>query len=141
MKKGIVLLVSLALLSLMFMGCRLQEVATSPSADTLGQVSVSKSEGFGEVNPHFLAFFEEESSIATFERLFAKAVKRPGIADMAAPDYDLEAVYENGEKQEYHLWLGEKGQRSTLAHFEDLHITYTVIEGITDELIDLLRTP
>ena len=141
MKKWIVLWVSLALLSLMFTGCRSQEMAASPAADKLTKVSVSKSEVFGEVNPDFLAVFEDEPSLETFERLFMKALKREGIADMAEPDYDLEVVYANGDKQEYHLWLSEKGQRSTLASFEDLHVTYTVIEANTDELIDLLQSP
>lgn len=141
LKKIIWFVMSLAFLSITLIGCQSKDATPSQADEEILKVSVSKSSGFDKVNPDFFIVFEDEASLDIFERVITKSVKNPGIADRAEPEFDFEAVYANGNKRGFHLWLGEEGQRSTLTHILDNHITYTISEEMTNKLIDLLRTP
>ncbi|WP_153731081.1 hypothetical protein [Sporosarcina obsidiansis] len=100
----------------------------------IAKVSISKSNSFGQVNEEFFAVTEEEGTLKTLQNTILNAVKQPGIVDMVASDYDMEVVYDDGSTQGYHLWLGEKGQKSTLMQVDDTHTIYTVSEEMTDPL-------
>ena len=74
-----------------------------------------------------------------FQKAFAKAVKQEGIVDIEEPEFDLEVKDKEGNKQEYHLWIGEKDETSTLMKAEDTNTIYSVLAKETNELIDLVE--
>jgi hypothetical protein len=133
MKKFILCVLSLCILSVIVIACQSNESVN------ISKVSISKSSGFGKVNADFFTVYKDKDSLDIFNNAISTAVKREGIADMAEPEFDLKVSYTDGSKQGYHLWLGEKGQKSTLMKVKDTHITYAISEEITDQLINLLK--
>jgi len=59
--------------------------------------------------------------------------------DMIEPKFDMEIIYENKYKQDFHLWIGNEGQRSTLMKTDDTHTAYTVSKEITNKLSILIQ--
>ncbi len=135
MRKVLLIVLSLTLTLIALFGC------SSQKDGEITKVSVSKSSGFGAVNQDFFAVFEEKPTISIFESLITNAVKREGKVDIALSEFDFEVVYSSGKKQGFHLWLGKKGQKSTLMHVVDTSTIYTISEDMTDTLIDLLPAP
>lgn len=105
----------------------------------ISKVSISKSSGFGKVNTDFFIEYEDEESMEIFKNAIANAVKREGIADMVEPEFDWKVRYIDGQKQGYHLWLGEKGHKSTLMNVKDTYTAYSISEEITNQLLELLK--
>lgn len=120
------------LLTIMLFGCESSE-------EEIAQVSLSHSTGFGKVNPDFFTVYEDTEALVIFHDIFSSAEKFLGQVDIAEPEYDVEIVYKNGEQKGYHLWIGKKGQQSTLMKVEDTGTIYTVSEEMTDKLIDLVE--
>ncbi|MFJ7405236.1 MULTISPECIES: hypothetical protein [unclassified Lysinibacillus] len=133
MKKFILCVLSLCILSVIVIACQSNESVN------ISKVSISKSSGFGKVNADFFTVYKDKDSLDIFNNAISTAVKREGIADMAEPEFDLKVSYIDGNKQGYHLWLGEKGQKSTIMKVNDTHFTYAISEEITEQLIDLLK--
>ncbi|PGT89023.1 MULTISPECIES: hypothetical protein [Bacillaceae] len=142
--RKITLLLSLTLLSAILFGCQSEDSTTTDAANTnaelqsegdaeITKISISKSKG---VSP---TVFEEDKDVETFKSIISSAVKEDGIANMANPEYYLDVIYINENKQSYHLWIGEKGQKSTLMKTDDTHTIYTVSEEMTDKLIELIE--
>lgn len=104
----------------------------------LSNVSVSESNGFSEVNSNFIHEFDDQDSIEVFEKAISTAVQQEGVVDMPEPEFDLEVTYTKGNKQGFHLWLGEKGNKSTIMSIYNTQTIYYVSEKMTDELVDLL---
>ena len=107
--------------------------------DEISKVSLSNSNTIGQINTDFFTVYEDEEVLETFQNIFTSAVKQEGIVDIAEPEFDLEVIYKEGNKQEYHLWLGEKDEQSTLMQVEDTHTIYTISEEATNQLIDLVN--
>lgn len=82
--------------------------------------------------------FEDEKSIETFSNLFSSAVKVQGIVNMASPEYKME-VKTNKDLQSFYLWIGKKGEKSTLMKTSDNETIYTLPKEITNQLIELLK--
>lgn len=59
---------------------------------------------------------------------------------MASPEYDVQIVDKAGNKYGYHLWLGDKGQNSSLMHVEDTHTIYTISKEFTEKLAALVHS-
>ncbi|MFJ5765943.1 hypothetical protein ACIP9C_11280 [Lysinibacillus sp. NPDC093210] len=133
MKKFILCVLSLCILSVIVIACQSNESVN------ISKVSISKSSGFGKVNADFFTVYKDKESLDIFNNAIASAVRREGIADMVEPEFDLKVRYTDGNKQGYHLWIGEKGQKSTLMKVNDTHTTYSISEEITEQLIDLLK--
>lgn len=103
------------------------------SETEITEISISKSKG---VSP---TVFEEDEVLETFRSIISSAVKEEGIVSMVnPPGAYLDVIYANEKKQSFHLWIGEKGQKSTLMKTEDTHTIFTVSEEMTDKLIDLV---
>ena len=103
----------------------------------ISKVSISKSSGFGKVNRDFFAIYEDNETLELFHNGISNAVKQDGIVDMVEPEYDIR-VYGNGKTNGYHLWIGEKGHKSTIMKISDTHTIYSISEEITNQLIDLV---
>lgn len=105
----------------------------------IAKVSLSKSESFGQVNEDFSAEIDDKEKVELVQNAILHAEKQPGIVDMAASDYDMKVTYEDGGTQGYHLWLGKKGQKSTIMRVDDTHRIYTVSKEMTELLLTTLE--
>lgn len=148
--RKVTLFLSLTLLSVILFGCQSEDNPTEQTEtnkseittedkyylylkDDISKIVISKSK---EVNP---TVYEEDKDIETIKSVILSAVKRDGIANMADPEYDLDVIYTNEDKQSFHLWLGEKGLDSALGKTEDTHTIYRIREEIADKLRELLE--
>lgn len=138
MKKFYRFIVSILLIPLILIGCQSTVDDETPN-DEISKVSLSNSSTIGQINTDFFTVYEDEEVLETFQNIFTSAVKQEGIVDIAEPEFDLEVIYKEGNKQEYHLWLGEKDEQSTLMQVEDTHTIYTISEEATNQLIDLVN--
>ena len=138
MKKFYRFIVSILLIPLILIGCQSTVDDETPN-DEIAKVSLSNSNTIGQINTDFFTVYEDEEVLETFQNIFTSAVKQEGIVDIAEPEFDLEVIYKEGNKQEYHLWLGEKDEQSTLMQVEDTHTIYTISEEATNQLIDLVN--
>lgn len=138
MKKFYRFIVSILLIPLVLIGCQSTVDDETPN-DEISKVSLSNSNTIGQINTDFFTVHEDEEVLETFQNIFTSAVKQEGIVDIAEPEFDLEVIYKEGNKQEYHLWLGEKDEQSTLMQVEDTHTIYTISEEATNQLIDLVN--
>lgn len=165
MRKIMLLVLSLAFMSVILLGCESKESATINSdKDTTEQestkqepsekesteqqledneilildgeikkVSISKSKG------NSATVFDDEFSIKVLSRVFSIAVKENGIVNMANPEFYVDIVYDNEDKQSFHLWLGGKFIESTLMKTDDTHTIYILPEESTNKIIDLMK--
>ena len=138
MKKFFLYIVSLTLILVVLVGCQ-SSIDDEISSDEISKVSISNSNNIGNINTDFFMVYEDEEVLEVFQDIFRNAVKQEGIVDISEPNFDLEVTYEEGNKGEYHLWLGEKDQNSTLMNSEDTHTIYSISEEATNQLIDLIN--
>lgn len=150
MKKVISLVLLSAFMSVILLGCQSEDSTTinvdkptpeQQSEDSgklildgeITKVSISKTKGNSET------VLEDSSSIETLKSIISSAVKENGEVNMANPEFYMDVTYENENIQSFHLWIGEKGQKSTLMKTDDTHTIYTVSEEMNDKLIDLIE--
>lgn len=148
--RKITLFLSLTLLSVILFGCQSEDKPTKQTEtykseinsedkyylylkDDISKIVISKPK---EVNP---IVYEEDKDIETIKSVILTAVKGDGIANMANPEYYLDVIYTNENKQSFHLWLGEKGQDSALGKTEDTHTIYRIREEVADKLRELIQ--
>lgn len=148
--RKITLFLSLTLLSVILFGCQSEDNPTKQTGtnnseittedkyylylkDDISKIVISKPK---EINP---TVFEEDKDIETIKSVILTAVNGGGIANMTDPEYYLDVIYTNEDKQSFHLWLGEKGLDSALGKTEDTHTIYGIREEIADKLRELLE--
>lgn len=134
MRKIMLIFLSIPLISVILIGCQ-----SELSKVEISKVSISKSNGFGKVNSDFDTVYEDGKTLKFFNDVISSLVKQAGIVNMSDSDFDLELIYTDGTKQGYHLWVGEKGQTSTLMNTDDTHTIYSISEEMTNEIIDLVE--
>ncbi|WP_047986097.1 hypothetical protein [Ornithinibacillus californiensis] len=147
MKKITFVMLSLVLMTLLSFGCQPNESTdininqTSESElnnhfsinkDTIG-ISFSKPNGKSKVN------FNDKETFHAFQEVFSSAVKEDGIVNMANPEFYMDIVNEENEQSRLYLWIGEKGERSTIMKPNDTNTIYTVSPEETDRLILLVE--
>lgn len=132
MKKFILITLSATFLSSLLFGCQLNEKAANESEWT--SISISKTKGVDAIT------FDDQETMNTLQSIFASAVKVAGIADMTDPEFYLKVVDDKENQKRMHLWIGEKGQKSTIMNTEDTHTIYTVSEEQTEKLIELVES-
>ncbi|WP_128895421.1 hypothetical protein [Longirhabdus pacifica] len=140
MRKMVWLIFSVAITSVMLLGCQSDEDSFALKNENVSSVSVSESTGFGEVNPDFFMTYEEGDVLETFKQIISSAVQEPGIVDISLSGYDMQYMYEDGTTQGYHLWINEAGEKSIIMNVENSNITYTVSEEMTSQLRELMKT-
>lgn len=138
MKKICLLLVSIVFIPLVLLGCQ-TNTDSEETISEISKVSISNSKGFGEISTDFFIVFEDEETLRTFQNAITNAKQREGIVDMIDPEFDLEVIYKDGTKKEYHLWVEEKDGKSSLMNVENTHTVYSISEEITNQLIILIR--
>jgi len=147
-KKNILNMLTLALLSTLLFGCQSEDNSSlhaqksSPEIQEndklivggkITNISISKTKGNGFV-------FENDEIIEKVKGIISSAIKENGIVNMANPEYYMDVVYENGKKQSFHLWIGERGQNTTLMDTDDTHTIYTVSKEMSEKLIDIVES-
>ncbi|SRR5690554_6062231 len=106
--------------------------------DEIVKMSISNSNGIGQVNTDFFTEYEDEETIQIIEDIISTASKVDGIVDMIDPEYDLEITYANGDKEGIHIWMGEQGERGTIMYVDNTHTIYYVSEEDKKQLLDLI---
>ena len=139
MKKTMLFVLSLTLISISLIGCQSKD-SNAHSDTNISKVNISKSSGFGKANTDdFLIEYEDKETLDIFDNAISNAIKRNGIVSIVEPEFDLSVSYTDGDKQVYHLWLGEKGKTSILMNANDTHIIYDISEEVTNQLVDLVK--
>ncbi|HHU19452.1 MAG TPA: hypothetical protein GXZ58_04285 [Bacilli bacterium] len=82
--------------------------------------------------------FEDDKSIEILSSAFISAVKVNGIVNIAAPEIRINVVLENKNEQNFYLWIGQQGEKSTIMKTDDTLRVYTIPEAMTDKLNDLI---
>lgn len=59
---------------------------------------------------------------------------------MSDSEFYLKVIYDSDNNQILYLWIGDEGERSPFMKTEDTHTIYTVSEGLTVQLIELVET-
>lgn len=165
MRKIMLLVLSLAFMSVILLGCQSKNSATINSDKNTTEQESTKQEPSeqesteqqpedneililnGEIKKvsilkpkgNSATVFEDDFSIGVLKRVFSIAVKENSIVNMANPEFYVDIVYENEEKQSFHLWLGGKFEESTLMKTDDTHTIYILPEESTNKIIDLME--
>jgi len=132
------LILWMTLISVILMGCQSNSGVSNIDAG-ISKVSISNPKDFGKVNSDFFVIYEDVETLEIFQNAILKAVKQEGVVNISEPEFDLKVIYKDGNEQEYHLWVGEKGQKSTLMNIDDTHTIYSISEELTNQLIDLVK--
>lgn len=143
MKKGIILLALLIVISLPLVGCNKDEIEHNSISLVLdGEitgVSISRIKDSDSTVSDFSGTLNNKEALKIFKNIVLDATKEEGIVNMINPEFNLELTYEDGSKQEFNLWLGKDGQKSSLMKTNDTHSIYTISEEATRELTDLMK--
>lgn len=99
----------------------------------INKISISKAKG------NSATVFDDDFSIGVLKSVISSAVKENGIVNMANPEFYVDIVYENEDKQSFHLWLVGKFEESTLMKTDDTHTIYILPEESTNKIIDLME--
>lgn len=106
----------------------------------ISKVSISEGVGFDKVNYNFFKMYKDKKTLHTFKEVISNTKRISGLVDVGLPpNFNLEIIYKDGNRQEYYLWLGEKGEKSSLINVDDTHTIYSVSEDMTNKLIDLIK--
>lgn len=134
MKKTLSLILSLAFISTILLGCESEEDSEKLKLNAeIIKVSISNSQG------NSATIFDDDASIETLNTIITSAVIVKGFPMMANPEFYMDVVYANENKQRFHLWIGEKGEESTIMQIDDTHNIYTISEEMTDKFVDLIE--
>lgn len=83
--------------------------------------------------------FDDYNALEQFKSIISSAVKENGIVNIANPDYSVDIINENKDKQVLHLWLGGAFEESTLMNTNDTHIIYILPGESTNKILDLIE--
>ncbi|WP_226036757.1 hypothetical protein [Aquibacillus saliphilus] len=124
------------LLLIVLFGCQSKEVSTFQLEGEIAKINISESNGFYETNPNFFIELTDDNAVQVFTKAITTSEKQMGTFDMIDPEYDMRIVYANGNKHNFHLWLGEK---STLMELENTETIYYVSSELTDKLTEFIK--
>jgi hypothetical protein len=108
--------------------------------DTITEVSISKSGGYGGLNENYSLTINKEETISGFEEVLknTKGVNQDMDVTNKKPDYDILLTYANGDTQGLHLLLGNAGDESVLMFIGHEKNGFIVSAKDTNELKKLL---
>lgn len=142
MKKNITFGLILLLFTVILLGCQSQNNNdNSKQLELHGEikgVNIYKANEFDTANLELIVSFNEEGNLKTLKNIINSATRQEGIVAITEPDYDLEIIYEDNNKEQLYLWLLEGGLGS-LMKVEDMHTIYNFPEEMNDEFMDLIE--
>jgi hypothetical protein len=108
--------------------------------DTITEVSISKSGGYGGLNENYFLTINKEETISGFEEVLknTKGVNQDMDVTNEKPDYDILLTYANGDTQGLHLLLGNVGDESVIRFIGHEKNGFIVSAKDTNELRKLL---
>lgn len=133
MRKAFPLLLLLVLIPFAYHGCK---YLFTPN---IAKAGISKSTGFGKVNPDFFAVFEDRPTLNLFRRALEKAEKQPVLVDAVDPHYDVEIRYPDGRAKGLHLWLFPEVAAGSIMDVTNTSTIYTLPPDIARELTERLK--
>ncbi|MGE7979320.1 hypothetical protein [Psychrobacillus sp. NPDC093200] len=83
--------------------------------------------------------FDDYNALEQFKSIISSAVKENGIVNIANPDYSVDIINENKDKQVLHLWLGGAFEESTFMNTNDTHTIYILPGESTNKILDLIE--
>lgn len=147
--KKLAFLLSIILVPAVLIGCQPAEEAIKVEAtvsdnvtfestklldiEKITQVEISEIKGIDPV------IYEDAADLATFDEIFARATKKPGIANIADPEFFIKVNSDSGEKQFLYLWIGNAGEQASLMREDDTHTLYSLSEEMTAKLAVLIE--
>lgn len=84
-----------------------------------------------------LLLIKDQDSLQDFQAIFSHAIKKDGIVNLTSAEYRIN-IKENDQTANVYVWVGEKGQQSTLMKEGDSHTIYIVSEKWTNLLSQLI---
>ena len=129
--------IMLVLLAFTLIACQSQN-EESTLIDSVSEISISKSNGYGGLNENYFASINQTEVISDFEEIFknAKGINNKVDVTNEKPDFDILVSYENGETHGLHLVLGNE-EESVIMYIGHEKKGYTISY---DETIKLKRT-
>ncbi|QHW33435.1 DUF4362 domain-containing protein [Paenibacillus rhizovicinus] len=109
----------------------------STAANAADQVFVSRSLGFGSVNPAPYGIVTAQEQIDIFTKAVQTAQKIEGVLDVAQPDYDA-VIQQDGNRREIHLWLNKNSEHGMYAEVSDTGTGYRLSTESTHDLMKLI---
>lgn len=77
--------------------------------------------------------------INALQEVFSSATEVMGFSMMADPEYVVDVVDSNNEQIRFQLWIGDKGQESTIKEEDGDRAVYTIPPEGTNRLIHLVE--
>ncbi len=105
--------------------------------EEIKQVTLKKAGSHNPADSTLIKTFDDNETIALFNRALKSAVPMMGILNTAEPDYLFQLTSENS-KHSFFLWLDESVEQAMLVDTEDSHTGYTISKKATAELKKLL---
>ncbi|MGO1470542.1 MAG: beta-barrel fold lipoprotein [Tissierella sp.] len=147
MKKFTILSFILVFISIIMLGCQLQDSKDSNKInlkDEIKEINIFQSNEFKNENSDLIVSASDTDNTEIFETvktIISDSIKQAGIVDMIEPNYNLEIVYEDDSTKELYLWLMEvEDGKGSLMEAEDTHIVYSFSEDLNAKLIDLIKS-
>lgn len=125
----------LIFLAVLLSACQQQESAENQLVKQDDLIRMSFSEQSGERRENF----EQRETLRTLDEIFSSATEIKGFPMLSDPEYYVDAVYQNTEQTRYHLWIGDKGQESTIRNEGENDTLYRISPKGTDRLIHLVE--
>lgn len=133
--KKVLLLILVAFCCVTLIACQSQKEEMT-LLDTVADISISKSNGYGGINENYFLSINQEETISVFEDVMknAKGISQDVDVTHEKPDYDILIRYENGGTQGLHLLLGNVGEESVIMYIGHEKNGYLVSPKDTNDL-------
>lgn len=148
MRKITLLFLSLAFMSIALLGCQSKDSTTIVADKTNHEQQSKENEKLqvdGEITKVRISkgnnatIFEDADSIKTLKSIISNAVQENGTVNMANPEFYMEVIFDIENKQSFHLWIGEKGEKGALMKTDDTNTLFTLSQEMTTKLLDFIK--
>lgn len=107
--------------------------------DTISQISISNSDGFGGLNENFSFSSQEKIVTSNFEKIMERSTLVNKGVSKEIPDYDILVEYKNQDTHGIQLILGKSDEESYLTYIGHEDKVYKVSPGDTERIRALLN--
>lgn len=82
--------------------------------------------------------FNDYQSIILLNNVLLNLKKENNIVNLSNPKYYLDILYKNEKKESYHLWIGDKYEKSFLINVNNHDIIYSISLELNEKLNELI---
>lgn len=119
-------------ITLLLSGC--QTGSLEVRAKEIREIVLYKMNSFTEIVEESKLYLKDKKTINLFNQILKKAIKLPGIVDIAAPSYGFEIG-----KKRYFLWVNEDTKSGSLMDADDTHTLYRLSKETVPPLLELIK--